>query len=108
MIGGETVIGLRQHEKITEKEKKDALKKMYEDPFEDLLNIMQGHIKELLEPYPKYQPPLLKEEDEPRSGSIIDNIEERVGEKVKEIVQGLNLSKISEEGEDLRQLDQRV
>ena len=47
---------MRQPMEMTEKEKREALKHSYEDPYEDLIKVMQNYIDELLEP-PKYIPP---------------------------------------------------
>lgn len=41
---------LQGPKQLTEKEKRDALKKTYEDPFDDVLKIMKEHIEDLLEP----------------------------------------------------------
>ena len=41
MLGGDTIIGLRQREKVTEVEKKLALESTYGDPFEDLFKTME-------------------------------------------------------------------
>ena len=49
------MIGLRQPYEISEKEKRDALKHQYEDPFDDLIKVMQNYVDELTEP--KYAPP---------------------------------------------------
>lgn len=80
--------------------------KTYEDPFEDLLKIMQASIDELLEH--KYQPP---DEERQKSPVKIDKIEtatttpitsfdtfqQTVEEKEKKYEMELNLSVIKEE-----------
>jgi hypothetical protein len=40
LLGGETIIGRFNQEKVTEKEKREALKTTYVDPFVDLMKIM--------------------------------------------------------------------
>lgn len=52
LLGGDTIIGLRAHEKVTADEKREALETTYEDPFEDLFKIMQQNIDELLNKEP--------------------------------------------------------
>ena len=71
--------------------------KTYEDPFEDLLKIMQASIDELLEQ--KYQPP---DEERQKSPVKVDKIEadtfqQTVEEKEKKYEMELNLSVIKEE-----------
>jgi hypothetical protein len=75
---------------ITEKEKREALKHSYEDPYDDLLKVMQNYIDELTEPGSKYTPPVHGEDHD-------YNIEERVEEKEKKYEGMLELSKIIEE-----------
>jgi hypothetical protein len=54
LLGPDTIVGLRNPEKVTEQEKREALKKTYEDPFVDLMQIMQQQIEEWTEPQPQY------------------------------------------------------